>query len=155
MAEPIRRSPVAKQLQIFTAPFPQLHPITCVSFLWSSFGTHASAAIGMGVEHRRPCGRCTRGLDFVLGTLTPGTLKPSMRRALQKCSRYFAWFCMSRISPRANVRFQRAWAGRLMGTMHSIASSDRDPMKVIAKFLSEQFSQVPLLAADGSLLCSV
>jgi hypothetical protein len=59
---------------------------------------------------------------------------------------------MSRISPRAKVRFQRAWAGRLMGTIHSIASSDRDPMKVIAKFLSEQFSQVPLLAADGSFV---
>ena len=58
------------------------------------------------------------------------------------------------VSPpaRANVRFQRAWAGRLMGTTHSIASSDRDPMKVIAKFLSEQFSQVPLLAADGSFV---
>lgn len=59
---------------------------------------------------------------------------------------------MSRISPRANVRFQRAWAGRFMGMIHSIASSGRDPMQEVAKFLREQFSQVPMLAADGSFV---
>jgi len=35
---------------------------------------------------------------------------------------------------------------------HSMSSLDREPMKVIAKFLSEQFSLVPLLAADGSFV---
>ena len=39
-----------------------------------------------------------------------------------------------------------------MGMINSIASSGRDPMQDIAKFLSEQFSQVPMLAADGSFV---
>ena len=46
----------------------------------------------------------------------------------------------------------RAWAGRFMGMIHSIASSGRDPMQEVAKFLREQFSQVPMLAADGSFV---
>jgi len=59
---------------------------------------------------------------------------------------------MSRTPDRANKRFKRAWAGRFVGMVHSIASSGRDPTGALRSFVDAQLSHVPVLSADGTFV---